>query len=164
MASVDTYLRFAEAVNRLDLTQTETANGYANRHLWVCAERSKLLPEGGAVDQQAWREAREELTNAVTRYSQTTTTDSQGAYRLIDVPFNDYLLTVEAKGFETTTREVKVHSNLAQQIDVQLGVAPVRQEVNVTAEPGLIEPEKTAPTTVIDRNLIQRFPTSQPRR
>jgi outer membrane receptor protein involved in Fe transport len=105
-----------------------------------------------------------QLINAVTRYSQTTTTDSQGAYRLIDVPFNDYLLTVEAKGFETTTREVKVHSNLAQQIDVQLGVAGVRQEVNVTAEPGLIEPEKTAPTTVIDRNLIQRFPTSQPSR
>jgi gas vesicle structural protein len=25
IASVDTYLRFAEAVNRLDLTQTETA-------------------------------------------------------------------------------------------------------------------------------------------
>jgi hypothetical protein len=108
--------------------------------------------------------AKVQLTNAVTRYSQTTTTDNQGAYRLIDVPFNDYLLTVEATGFETVTREVRVHSNLAQQLDVQPGVAGVRQEVSVTAERGLIEPEKTAPTTVIDRNLIQRFPTSQPSR
>src|ERR1051325_4647026 len=70
--------------------------------------------------------AKVQLTNAVTRYLQTTTTDSQGAYRLVDVPFNDYQLTVEAAGFEATSREVSVHSNLAQQIDVQPGVAPLR--------------------------------------
>jgi hypothetical protein len=29
------------------LNQTEQANGYANRHLWVCVRRSKLLPDGG---------------------------------------------------------------------------------------------------------------------
>jgi len=108
--------------------------------------------------------ARVQLTNAVTRYSQTTTTDSQGAYRLVDVPFNDYHLTVEGTGFEPATRDLSVRSLLAQQIDVQLGVAGVNQVVNVTAERGLLEPEKTAPTTVIDRNLIQRFPTSQPSR
>jgi len=108
--------------------------------------------------------ARVQLTNAVTRYSQTTTTDSQGAYRLIDVPFNNYRLTVEGTGFEPLSRALGVHSNLAQQVDVQLGVAGVSQVVDVNAERGLIEPEKTAPTTVIDRNLIQRFPTSQPSR
>jgi Protein of unknown function (DUF3987) len=32
-----------------DLTATDTANGFANRILWVCAQRSKLLPEGGQV-------------------------------------------------------------------------------------------------------------------
>jgi len=34
------------------LSSTETANGFANRFLWVCARRSKVLPEGG----QAWPE------------------------------------------------------------------------------------------------------------
>ena len=29
------------------LNQTEQANGYANRHLWVCVRRSKFLPDGG---------------------------------------------------------------------------------------------------------------------
>jgi hypothetical protein len=29
------------------LTSTDTSNGFANRFLWVCARRSKLLPEGG---------------------------------------------------------------------------------------------------------------------
>jgi hypothetical protein len=31
------------------LTDTAAGNGFANRFLWVCARRSKLLPEGGAL-------------------------------------------------------------------------------------------------------------------
>lgn len=108
--------------------------------------------------------AKVRLTNAVTNYVQEAVTDSQGSYRLIDVPFNAYRLRVENAGFEPSTRELIVRSNLVQQVDVQLGVAPVRQEVDVSATNELIEPEKTAPTTVIDRNLILRFPTSQPSR
>ncbi len=104
------------------------------------------------------------LTNSITNYAQETVTDGQGAYRLIDVPFNDYKLNVETAGFEPETKEVIVRSNLAQRVDVQLGVAPVRQEVTVSATSELIEPEKTAPTTVIDQTRILRFPTSQPSR
>lgn len=32
-----------------NLSETETANGFANRFLWLCVRRSKLLPEGGGV-------------------------------------------------------------------------------------------------------------------
>jgi hypothetical protein len=32
------------------LSDTAAANGFANRFLWVCAKRSKLLPEGGDLD------------------------------------------------------------------------------------------------------------------
>jgi hypothetical protein len=32
---------------RRQLAVTETANGFANRFLWVCAKRSRLLPDGG---------------------------------------------------------------------------------------------------------------------
>jgi len=103
--------------------------------------------------------AKVRLSNSITNYAQETVTDSQGAYRLIDVPFNDYRLNVEASGFEAETREVIVRSNLMQRVDVQLGVAPVRQEVNVSAVSELIEPEKTAPTTVIDQTRILRFPS-----
>src|SRR5262245_42262526 len=104
------------------------------------------------------------LANAITNYAQETVTDGQGAFRLIDVPFNDYVLTIESAGFEKTAREVVVRSNLAQQFDVQLGVAPVRQEISVSGTAELVEAEKTAPSTVIDRNWILRFPTSEPSR
>jgi hypothetical protein len=33
-----------------NLTSTETANGFANRILWLCARRSKVLPEGGHIE------------------------------------------------------------------------------------------------------------------
>ena len=35
---------------RRELKNTEAANGYANRFLWVAVRRSKLLPDGGQVD------------------------------------------------------------------------------------------------------------------
>jgi hypothetical protein len=35
------------------LATTEMANGFANRHLWACVQRSKELPEGGRVDADA---------------------------------------------------------------------------------------------------------------
>jgi hypothetical protein len=31
------------------LSETDQANGFGNRFLWVCSRRSKLLPEGGQV-------------------------------------------------------------------------------------------------------------------
>jgi len=47
------------------LTLTETANGYGNRHLWICTDRSKLLPEGGRVDFNVWGQLKTELTAAL---------------------------------------------------------------------------------------------------
>jgi hypothetical protein len=38
-----------EELRRL-LTNTAAGNGFANRFLWVCARRSKVLPEGGALN------------------------------------------------------------------------------------------------------------------
>jgi hypothetical protein len=47
------------------LRLTEVANGYGNRHLWLCAARSKLLPEGGQVDPDTWDSLRGELVEAL---------------------------------------------------------------------------------------------------
>ncbi len=42
----------ADELTRL-LSSTEAANGFANRFLWVCVRRSKLLPDGGCLDPSA---------------------------------------------------------------------------------------------------------------
>jgi len=95
----------------------------------------------------------------------SVTTDGQGRYQLVDVPFNSYLLSVEAPGFERALRELVVRSNLVLNVDVKLGVKPVTETVNVNSVRGdLLNLDKTAPSVVIDKNRIENFSTSQPSR
>jgi len=46
---------------RRELTSTDMGNGFANRILWVCSRRSKLLPEGGSPSEDDLRGAGELL-------------------------------------------------------------------------------------------------------
>lgn len=43
------------------LTQTESGNGFANRFIWTCVKRSKLLPHGGSFNWAEQSELRERL-------------------------------------------------------------------------------------------------------
>ena len=47
------------------LTSTEAGNGFANRFLWVCASRSKCLPDGGHLAEKDLVEIRQEISDAV---------------------------------------------------------------------------------------------------
>jgi hypothetical protein len=47
------------------LTETDMANGFANRYLYACVKRSKLLPDGGAVDPAVMAPLAAELAAAV---------------------------------------------------------------------------------------------------
>jgi hypothetical protein len=47
------------------LTRTEAASGFANRFLWVCARRSKILPEGGQIDSVDFAPLVSQLKSAV---------------------------------------------------------------------------------------------------
>jgi|GEM_PF-646836 len=48
---------------RRNLDETETANGFANRFLWSCVRRNRILPEGGSISDA-------ELNPLVTRLSE----------------------------------------------------------------------------------------------
>jgi len=47
------------------LESTETANGFANRFLWICARRSKSLADGGQAGEIDWRPFDRRLQKAV---------------------------------------------------------------------------------------------------
>src|SRR5437764_753790 len=118
-----------------------------SRNLWPCAVvlfalvsasnaraqsgvgvvRGTVKDQAGAVVQGATVS----LVNPINGYTQTVLTGGDGAYRLIDVPFNRYTLTAEAKGFDVASRELTVRSSLVQEVDVHLAVASFRQDVNV---------------------------------
>lgn len=52
---------------RLELRSTETANGFANRYVWVATRRSKLLPRGGKLKpaSDSFKELAGDLRNIV---------------------------------------------------------------------------------------------------
>lgn len=58
-----------EELRRL-LTETESANGFANRFLWVAARRSKCLPEGGDIESENLNDLVSRLRRAV-EFAQT---------------------------------------------------------------------------------------------
>jgi hypothetical protein len=107
MASVDS-IRIGQAKSVKTLTfklyaavavlASLTSVGHAQSNTAIV--RGTVTDKTGAVVSGA----KVRLTNAITNYSQQAISDSQGAYRLIDVPFNDYRLTVETAGFEPATQ------------------------------------------------------------
>jgi hypothetical protein len=54
-----------ESELRRYLSETEQANGFGNRFLWVCSRRSKLLPEGGQVPEGELAPLVKRLSSAV---------------------------------------------------------------------------------------------------
>jgi hypothetical protein len=47
------------------LNQTETANGFANRFIWLAVKRSKCLPEGGQIDTVNFDDVLRSLASAI---------------------------------------------------------------------------------------------------
>ncbi len=48
-----------------NLQETETANGFANRFLWLCVRRSKYLPDGGNLSESDLNDAVQRLRRAM---------------------------------------------------------------------------------------------------
>ena len=65
------------------LTETQSANGFANRFLWVCARRSKLLPEGGRIHEMDLSPLIGRLSEAVSFASRTEEVKRDHAARAI---------------------------------------------------------------------------------
>ena len=57
---------------RKRLTATETANGFANRWIWICSHRSKVLPEGGSVPKDELRALADRLRTVLVSADQPT--------------------------------------------------------------------------------------------
>jgi len=47
------------------LDRTEIANGFGNRFLWLCVRRSKCLPEGGQLDDDAFGDVTARIADAI---------------------------------------------------------------------------------------------------
>lgn len=97
------------------------------------------------------------LSNTVSRFERTTTTDGAGQFTFTNVPFNPYLIEVKAKGFSPLSQNTTVDSAVGTTLNLVLQVAGTAQTVTVEASGPMVEDTSTFHTD-ISRDLIKEIP------
>ncbi len=110
-------------------------------------------PTGGVMQAVQVR-----ISNPVTGFTRTTTTDASGRYIFGNLAPNPYHVSVEAQGFRTLERDVDVRSGVPITLDLTLALASATAAVDVVGHAeDLLERDPTAHTD-IDQSLIDKLP------
>ncbi len=101
------------------------------------------------------------ITNDRTGFARTATTDSDGRYRLLDLPEGTYTISVAAKGFQAFRKtNVTVVIGQVNEQDLQLAVGATTQEVTVQASAAVLQTQKADVHTEISSYAIENLPLS----
>jgi len=99
-----------------------------------------------------------QISNPVSKYDRTASTDTEGKFRFANVPFNPYHISVKAEGFSDFSQDAEVRSLVTVSLNVAMTLAGANTTVMVEGEGNdLVENESTFHTDV-DKNLIDRLP------
>lgn len=110
-------------------------------------------PTGGVMQAVEVR-----ISNPVSGFMRTTTTDAAGKYAFSNLPPNPYHITVEAQGFQKLERDVDVRSALPITLDLALALAGATSTVEVVGHAeDLLERDPTAHTD-IDQSVMSKLP------
>jgi hypothetical protein len=114
-------------------------------------------PSGAAV-----ANAQATVHNAITGYSQTVRSGSDGSFRLSNVPPNPYHLDVTASGFGEYSQNVDISSAIPIQVKVALALAG--SKTSVVVEGGAAEALEVDPSAHVDadRNQLLKIPALDP--
>jgi hypothetical protein len=98
------------------------------------------------------------ISNPVTGFVRTATTDAQGRYLFTNLPPNPYHITVDVQGFQTFRQDVEVRTGLPITLDLTLELAGAATSVDVVGhDTDLVERDPSAHTD-IDQTLIAKLP------
>src|SRR5215471_15293627 len=120
--------------------------------------------EGTAVDPSgaAIPKAKVSIRNAVSGYSQGATTDSDGSFRLTNIPQNPYHLELSAPGFAVFAQDIEIRNAIPVRIKATLAIAGSQTTVNVEAAGAdVLETDPSAHVDA-DRSLLLKLPTVDP--
>jgi hypothetical protein len=102
----------------------------------------------------------EAASNVLIERVRTTTTDSNGQYRLVDLRPGIYIVTFTLAGFNTVRREaVEVPAEAVVTINADMPVGSLQETVTVTGESPIVDLQSAKRTRTIDAELIQELPT-----
>jgi hypothetical protein len=119
----------------------------------AAAVRGTVTDPSGAVVPNA----SVQLTNAVSGFDRTTTTDATGQFTFPNVAFAPYVIKASAKGFAPLSQNVSLNSVVGINLKLVLQIAGGSQTVTVEAAGDLIEDDPTFHVDV-DRDLFNKVP------
>lgn len=99
-------------------------------------------------------------TNSSTGLSRSDITGQDGSYRIALLPVGDYVLAAELAGFKREVRKVTLQVGQAATVDFTLSVGEISEQVVVEASEALVEPTRTAVSSVIVQQQIDALPVN----
>ena len=98
------------------------------------------------------------LRSVTSGWLQNAKTDEQGAFAFATVPLGDYVLSIARSGFATIAQAVTVTSSSFPIARVRLLAGPALPTVTVTAAAETAVINSATPTTLVNRQDIERTP------
>ena len=97
------------------------------------------------------------VTQPVTGYRQTTQTDAQGVFKLVNLPFNTYKVRAEAAGFQAAEQSIDLESTVPLIVELSLSLEETTAAVTITTGgAAMLEPDRTSSDTDINQTLLER--------
>jgi hypothetical protein len=109
-------------------------------------------PSGAVIPNAAVR-----LSNAVSGFDRSASTDSLGQFSFSNVPFNNYRIAVTADGFAPLTQSLGIQSVIGTSLKLVLQIEGASQTVTVESTGDLVETDPTFHVDV-DRDLFNKVP------
>lgn len=106
-------------------------------------------------------DARITVRNLETGQLRVTASGADGSFRLGEISPGNYALEAEAPGFAPYMNQAIVISiGAVSRVHIQLSLAAVSQEINVSDQPPAIDPGQTVVATTIDGERIEESPVA----
>ncbi|HVW87463.1 MAG TPA: TonB-dependent receptor [Bryobacteraceae bacterium] len=120
-------------------------------------EGSVMDPSGAAIPKAEVR-----IANAVSGYKQSVAADNSGAFRLLNVPPNQYHLQITAPGFSPYSQDVTIRNAVPVPVKATLALAGSTTSVTVEATGAdVLETDPSAHVDV-DQSLFSKLPAVSP--
>ena len=99
-----------------------------------------------------------ELRNSVTGFLAQVKTGKDGSFQFFNIPFNPYMLRIDATSFQTVYKQLDVRSPIPMEVKIEL-TTTLTESVKVTAErEAQLETDTSMSHVDIDKSFIAKAP------